>query len=274
MIYLKSEIGMHKVLLSLTEKMMDGCFAALPRHKPLLTHIECAQLIAHRGAHDNTHGIIENTHEAFRLARSVGCWGIELDVHATADGVLVVNHDLTLNRLWGHDVSIADLSFKELRGLESRIPSLADVVSEYGKDMHLFIELKSPFKAEESLVETLQGLSPIHDFHLLALDAPILDSLSQFPNASLLLVAGHNNVNHFCELSIRKHYGGVMGSYLLLTDKKRTKLSNANQVSGVGFVNSKNSLYRELNRGINWIFTNQAVAVSQHLLQLRSGNLK
>lgn len=65
-----------------------------------------------------------------------------------------------------------------------------------------------------------------------------------------------------------------MGSYLLLTDKKRIKLSKANQKSGVGFVNSKNSLCRELNRGINWIFTNQAVAVSEYLFQLRSGDMK
>ena len=265
---------MHQVLLSLTEKMMDRCFAAVPRHKPQSIQIECAKLIAHRGAHNNSRGVIENTHEAFRLAQSVGCWGIELDVHATADDVLVVNHDHTLNRLWGHDVSIADLSFKELRDLEPRIPSLGEVVSEYGKDMHLFIELKSPFKAEETLVDTLQGLSPTQDFHLLALEAPVLDSLSRFPKASLILVAVHNNVNHFCELSISKHYGGVMGNYLLLTNKKRTKLSEANQVSGVGFVNSKNSLYRELSRGINWIFTDQAVVVSQHLLQLRSGDMK
>lgn len=265
---------MYNVLLSLTEKMMDACFAAMPRPKPQIINIERAQLIAHRGAHDNAHGVIENTLEAFELAKRVGCWGIELDVHATADAVLVVNHDQTLNRLWGHDVSIAELSFKELRNLEPRIPSLAEIVSEYGKDIHLFIELKSPFKAEESLVETLKGLSPTTDFHLLALDVPILDSLSRFPKDSLLLVAVHNNVNHFCELSVNKHYGGVMGSYLLLTDKNRAQLSKANQKSGVGFVNSKNSLCRELNRGINWIFTNQAVSVSEYLFQLRSGDMK
>lgn len=253
---------------------MDGCFAAVPRQKPHSIYIERAQIIAHRGAHNNAEGILENTHEAFRLAKNAGCWGIEFDVHATADNILVVNHDLTLNRLWGHDVAIADISFNELRSLEPGIPSLDEVVAEYGTHMHLFIELKSPFKDEDALMTTLQGLSPVTDFHLLALDAAIFDSLSQFPKSSLLLVAVHNNVNQFCELSIRENYGGVMGSYLLLTDKKRNKLSEANQVSGVGFVNSKNSLYRELNRGINWIFTNQAVQVSLHLQQLQSGKNK
>ncbi|RUR20581.1 glycerophosphodiester phosphodiesterase [Legionella sp. km535] len=258
------------MLLTLTEKMMDGCFAVVPRQKPQSMHIDHAKIIAHRGAHNNTKGIIENTHESFHLARNAGCWGIELDVHATADGVFVVNHDRTLNRLWGHDVTITDLTFHDLRSLVPEIPSLAEVITEYSRDLHLFIELKSPIKDERSLMNTLQGLSPIQDFHLLALEASIFDSLTLFPRKSLLLVAVHNNVNQFCELSIQENYGGVMGSYLLLTNKKRKKLDEANQVSGVGFVNSKNSLYRELNRGINWIFTNNAIEISQHLHQLRS----
>ncbi|KTD44898.1 glycerophosphoryl diester phosphodiesterase [Legionella quateirensis] len=261
---------MHRVLLTLTEKMMDGCFSMVPRQKPQSMHVEHAKIIAHRGAHNNSRGIIENTHEAFHLARNAGCWGIEFDVHATADGVFVVNHDITLNRLWGHDATISDLTFNELRSLVPDIPSLAEVIAEYSSDLHLFIELKSPFKDELALMNILRGLSPAKDFHLLALDASIFDSLTLFPKKSLLLVAVHNNVNQFCELSIREQYGGVMGSYLLLTNKKRNKLNEANQVSGVGFVNSKNSLYRELNRGINWIFTNQAIEVSQYLHQLRS----
>lgn len=257
------------MLLTLAEKVINGYFAAVPRVKPHSLYIDSARIIAHRGAHNNAQGIIENTHEAFRIARDVGCWGIEFDVHATADEVLVVNHDLTLNRLWGHDVAIPNLSFNELRALEPGIPTLAEIVAEYGRDMHLFIELKSPFNDEDSLVKSLNGLVPIKDYHLLALDAPILGSLVEFPKQSLLLVAVHNNVNEFCDLSIKENYGGVLGNYLLLTDKKRLKLKEANQISGVGFVNSKNSLYRELNRGISWIFTNQAVDVSQYIHHLR-----
>ena len=34
---------------------------------------------------------------------------------------------------------------------------------------------------------------------------------------------------------------------------------------GVGFIDSKNSLYRELNRGVSWLFTNQAVKLSGYL---------
>lgn len=257
------------MLLELAEKMVDGYFASIPRRKPLIDDIDKAQLIAHRGAFNNSQGIFENTHEAFRLANKAGCWGIELDVHATADGVLVVNHDATLNRLWGQKAAISDLTFSELRVLVPGVPSLEEVVTEYGSQMHLFIELKSPFQDEEALVQALHNLIPCANYHLLSLEPLIFKSLSQFPKQALLLVAVHNNVKAFCDLSIKENYGGVMGNYLLLTDKRIQQLKEAHQSTGVGFVDSKNSLFRELNRGNHWIFTNQAVAVSNYLQQLR-----
>lgn len=251
------------------EKMVNSYFASVPRYKPHVKNVNNALLIAHRGAHNNTQNLIENTLEAFRLAKESGCWGIEFDVRATADNILIVNHDSTLNRLWGHDVAIADLTFSQLRALEPGVPSLAEVLAEFGGTMHLFIELKAPFKDEDALVNTLQGLTPCEDYHLLTLEAATCTYLSKFPKQALLLVAVHNNVKEFCEISLKNQYGGVLGNYLLLTNKLMNKLKDANQVSGVGFVDSKNSLYRELKRGIKWIFTNKAKEISFHLQHLQ-----
>lgn len=256
------------VLINLAERMMDGCFAAIPRSKPPAEYANQAFLIAHRGAHDKTKGIIENTLTAFRAAKELGCWGIEFDVQATADGILVVNHDPTLDRLWNHSVTISQLSFNELRALEPNIPSLAEVVAEFGTVLHLFIELKIPVPSAEALAQTLKDLTPIQDYHLLTLDLSFFKSLASFPKPSLLLVAGINNVKEFCTLSLKEQYGGVMGSYLLLTKRQMLQLKQANQATGVGFVDSKNSLYRELNRGVQWLFTNKAFRVSSYLAQL------
>ncbi|PWY53938.1 glycerophosphodiester phosphodiesterase [Legionella qingyii] len=251
--------------LNLLEKIVDSYFAVVPRDKPSLEMVKAARLIAHRGAHNNAQGIIENTLAAFNLAKELGCWGIEFDVHATADKVLVVNHDATLKRLWGHDRAIANLSFKELRDLAPDVPTLDEVIAAYGGRMHLLIELKVPFQDEEALVKSLQGLSAGEHYHLLTLNSSIFSFLSKFPKNALLLVAVHNNVDQFCDVSLNEDYGGVLGHYLMIGNKALNRLKSAGKIIGVGMVDSKFSLYRELNRGINWLFTNRASEVNSYL---------
>lgn len=253
------------VLLNLLEKIVDGYFAIIPRDKPSMERVKSARLIAHRGAHNHAQGIIENTLTAFDLAKELKCWGIELDVRTTADKVLVVNHDATLKRLWKHNQTIADLSFKELRSQVPDVPTLKEVVAAYGKNMHLLIELKAPFRDEDILVETLQGLSAGEDYHLLTLDSAIFYSLTQFPNHALLLVASHNNVKQFCDISLNENYGGVLGHYFLIDNRIVNRFKAAEKIVGVGMINSRYSLYRELNRGVNWLFTNRADELNFYL---------
>lgn len=255
-------------IINYIEKSIDIYFSYIPRRRPNVSN-PAIQLIAHRGAHDHALSIRENTHAAFERAVNLGCAGIELDVHACADGVLVVNHDPTLKRLWGQDVAIASLRFEELRALVPEVPSLAEVVSKYGKRTHLFIELKAPFIAIQELADTLASLTACEDYHLLCLDETVLPALTLFPKACMLLVPGHNNVSQFFDLSIKEQYGGVLGHYLLLNNRKIKRLNMAEQIVGVGFVDSKFSLFRELNRGIHLIFTNNAATVAACLQELR-----
>ena len=49
--------------------------------------------IGHRGASGHEH---ENSRAAFRRARSLGAEGVELDIHATHDGAIVVHHNPVL----------------------------------------------------------------------------------------------------------------------------------------------------------------------------------
>ncbi len=56
---------------------------------------------------------------AIRRALEAGATGIELDVHSTADGELVVSHDATVDRTTDGAGEIASLSLDELRGLDN-----------------------------------------------------------------------------------------------------------------------------------------------------------
>ena len=57
----------------------------------------------------------ENTMLAFEKAVEAGADGIELDVHKTKDGVLVVHHDERVDRTTDGTGRICDLTFEELR---------------------------------------------------------------------------------------------------------------------------------------------------------------
>ena len=55
---------------------------------------------AHRGLHTSDGSAPENSLTAFRMAANVG-YGVELDVHITADDQIVVFHDDDLERMTG-----------------------------------------------------------------------------------------------------------------------------------------------------------------------------
>ena len=56
---------------------------------------------------------------AIRSALAAGATGIELDVHATSDGHLVVSHDPTVDRTTNGSGNLADLTLAEVRSLDN-----------------------------------------------------------------------------------------------------------------------------------------------------------
>lgn len=101
---------------------------------------------AHRGLHDNEHGIPENSMAAFQRAVDKG-YGIELDVHLTADNRLVVFHDDTLTRMCGINKKISGFLYSYLQqlrllGTGEGIPLFKDVLALVDGKVPLIIELK------------------------------------------------------------------------------------------------------------------------------------
>ena len=82
---------------------------------------------AHRGASGYAP---ENTLKAFDLAADMHAYGVELDVQRTRDGVLVVFHDETVDRVTDGHGRIADMTLAELRKLRvcKPLPEVTDQV--------------------------------------------------------------------------------------------------------------------------------------------------
>lgn len=102
---------------------------------------------AHRGLHDLSAGIPENTLPAFRRAAELG-FGAELDVHLTADGRLVVIHDGNLRRLCGVDrradtLTAAEYGELPILGTGCRAPFLEDVLPIFEGKAPLIVEIKT-----------------------------------------------------------------------------------------------------------------------------------
>jgi glycerophosphoryl diester phosphodiesterase len=109
------------------------------------------QIYAHRGA-SQTHA--ENTIGAFAEAVRLGVDGIELDIHATSDGVPVVIHDSSLGRTAGADFEVPDLTLDRLRTVAPTVPTFAEVLDLVGSALHFDIEVKQA-GVEEAVLELL-----------------------------------------------------------------------------------------------------------------------
>lgn len=117
-----------------------------------------ARPVAHRGLHDASAGRIENTPTAIEAAAARG-FGIEIDVHLSADGRVFAFHDDTLDRLTEGTGETAGLTLRELqavpfRATSDRIPSLEEVLEIVAGRGPLVIEVKSRFgPRQRDLVE-------------------------------------------------------------------------------------------------------------------------
>nr|MDO8113200.1 glycerophosphodiester phosphodiesterase family protein [Candidatus Sigynarchaeota archaeon] len=101
-------------------------------------------IIAHRGFHVEHP---ENTMLAFKKAIEIGAGGIELDVHATIDGKLIVMHDGTVDRTTNGKGSIDKMSWEEIQNLDTghgeHPPLLEDVIvlcKEHGTFLNIEIK--------------------------------------------------------------------------------------------------------------------------------------
>ncbi|MBO5462651.1 MAG: glycerophosphodiester phosphodiesterase [Clostridia bacterium] len=116
--------------------------------------IDC-NVISHRGANLVAP---QNTIEAFRKSKEIGCDGFETDIHLTKDGVPVICHNFTIDETSNGTGAIKDMTLEELRSYDFgkykgpefegvKIPTLDEFLSlseEMGDKMKVLdIELKS-----------------------------------------------------------------------------------------------------------------------------------
>ena len=104
---------------------------------------------AHRGLHKKDKSVPENSLAAFRRAVKAG-YGVEMDVHITADDQLAVFHDDTLKRMIPRapegrieTFTLAELKSFRLLKTEEQIPTLSEALAVLAGRVPLILEIKS-----------------------------------------------------------------------------------------------------------------------------------
>jgi glycerophosphoryl diester phosphodiesterase len=154
------------------------------------------EAISHRGSRA---GHVENTIGAVLAAVDEGADGVEIDVHATRDRVVVVHHDFFPRGRSGdrrlESRPIADLSFAELETFDlgggERIPSLRDLLEALAGRARLYVEIKGR-GCEQLLAATLPVDSDVavHSFD-------------------------HRSISRMAALAPRISRGVLQGSYMV-----------------------------------------------------------
>lgn len=129
------------------------------------THVE---RIGHRGAKRE---LPENTLPAFERAFERGADAVELDVHATSDGVVIVHHDPTAHAADGRRLTLADSTWAMVQTVEFAnevgIPRLADVLTAAPAAATVYVEIKG-LAIEELVAATIResrARCAVHSFN-------------------------------------------------------------------------------------------------------------
>ena len=141
------------------------------------------KMVAHRGVSGLER---ENTCAAFVAAGNRSYFGVETDIHRTADGRYIVFHDDNLVRLLGDERVVEEMRFDELRALrltdldgnargDLLLPTLEEYVhicKKYDKDCVL--EIKNHFEPEDidNVIAIIRGIGWLERTIFISFDLP------------------------------------------------------------------------------------------------------
>ncbi|MBT2488371.1 glycerophosphodiester phosphodiesterase [Streptomyces sp. ISL-96] len=171
----------------------------------------------------------ENTLRSFVRAEQAGMDAIELDLHLSKDGALVVMHDADVDRTTDGRGAIADLTLAELRGLDAgqgeRVPVFEEVLDAVKSPLQAEIKDAAAARALASVMHRrdLTGRVEVSSFH----DEAIAEIASLVPGVRTVLIAsryGNDVVDR----------AGAVGAQALALNIRRLTLETVERAHAAG----------------------------------------
>jgi len=242
-------------------------------------------VVAHRGGAALE---LENTIEAFRNAIMHRVDAIELDVHLSNDGILIVHHDPVVVDTDGKKIAIRELDAAYVSSLiigdNQHIPTLREVLTLIKETCNypltLFVEIKVDENKqrypliEEKVLALLDEFSMIKNSLVLSFDFPTLTTIksldseihtSALISKTYLKKVGVNDVGEIIEdlLTLKVSSVGIKDAYISSTLIEA--LHGEDILVGVWTVNTERQMKKFINLNVNFITTDDPVLLMRVL---------
>ena len=226
------------------------------------------QIIAHRGYWKGS-GEAQNSIGALIKAQELNIYGSEFDVWITADDVVVLNHDPTINGIRIETSTYDRIKDISLRNGEN-IPTLRDYLIQGKKDPQtkLILEIKTHsslannHRVSDAVVNMVEEENMTEQVEYIAFSIDVCKRiLEQQPNAIVAYLNGDMAPHSLYNLGIK----GINYKFSVIRKNKNwiAEAQNLGMTVNVWTVNSKNNLLKLINYGVNFITTDNPLLAKQ-----------
>jgi len=236
------------------------------------------EIVGHRGA---SFTAPENTLASVKKGVELGADAIEVDIHFSKDGELVVIHDATTKRTTGVEYTVAETNYSEMKSLDAGsfksdeyagepIPLLNDIIDYLPNEIALYIEIKGPIDLVPSLTTLLNKYPEKRkQFRIIAFDIETLTEakrqMSDIPCYYLKSIVARSKHREFVADLKTRGLDGADLNFRTITPRLVRILAKNNMPCLAWTVNSTDQATKLIDMGVVGITTDKPDLLKQGL---------
>lgn len=204
----------------------------------------------------------ENTLTGVQAALEIGADAIEMDVQASADGVPMLMHDLTVDRTTNGSGDLASLTLKQLQALDAGgepVPTFAQALGLARGRALLVAEIKRP-GCEAALADVIRQADALGDVMVWSFLPPVLtamrDAEPRLPGGLLIPPGGTSEWPTLRDLALRLGLQAVSVFHLNLTAEVVGRARRSGLTVHAWTADAESDIQRLLDLGVDGIVSN------------------
>jgi glycerophosphoryl diester phosphodiesterase len=223
-----------------------------------------------------------NTIPAFELAVKQGADAVELDVHLTKDGAVVVFHDFTVEETSNGEGEVAAMTLEEIKSLDAgswfspefcgtEIPTLDEVFEAVGKKVFVNVEIKTESAKRDGTEEAVADCIKRHDMQnrviISAFNAKVLKHFRPLmPDVPLGYLLSLEEMAGSTQVVVNPHnYDAYHISYDMLSDSQLSWAKEHGHLVNIWTVNDPARARQLALKGVHGIISDKPDVIKQAL---------